>query len=305
MTTAIILTIIASLLWSITNHIDKFMIANIDENKNSIKILLVFSTFVAGIVLTPIWLILSHFTISISTISLISVLTASLAYILATFFYFKAIEKNDASIIVVMFQIIPVFSYILALILFKENLTIRQIIGSIIIIISTIIISFDFNEKNNNRKFKALFLMTLSSLCYSIYYILFDIGIRNSSYYSCAFWYQGGFLLIGLLLLCLKSFRLPFIKAIKKNGNRYLILNTTNETLNLIANLIVNYANLIIPIALVNVLNGFQGAFTFIIGILGTIFFPKYIKEDLNKTIIIQKIVSIIIGIIGLIILVY
>ena len=305
MTTAIILAILASFLWGITNHIDKFMITGIDENKDAIKVLLIFSTFVAGIVLTPLWLILGHFNVSISTISLISVLIASVIYIIATILYFKAIEENDASIVVVMFQMIPVFSYIIALILFNENLTFRQILGSLIIILSAVIISFDFEEKNNKKKFKALLLMTLSSLFYSIYFILFDVGIRNSSYYSCAFWYQMGFLIIGLILLCLKQFRNPFTKAVKKSGKRYLILNTTNEILNLVANLLVNYANIILPIALVNVLNGFQGTFVFILGILGTLFFPKYIKEDLRKKVVIQKIACIILGIVGLIILLY
>lgn len=301
---AIIISILASFLWAVTNHIDKFMVTGIDESKNSIKILLVFSTFVAGLVLTPLWLILSRFEVTISTISLISVLLGSLTYIMATLLYFKAMEKNDASIVVVMFQMIPVFSYILALILFKENLTSHQIIGSLVILLSAIIISFDFNEKNNKKKFKALVLMILSSLFYSIYFILFDIGIRNSSYYSCAFWFQIGFLIIGLILLCLKTFRSPFINAIKKNGKKYLTLNITNESINLIANLLVNLANVTIPIALVNVLNGFQGAFVFVLGILGTIFFPKYIKEDLSRNVVIQKIICIILSIIGLIILV-
>ena len=305
MITAVLFVILASFLWGVTNHIDKFMITGIDDGKDSIKILLVFSTLVAGMVLTPVWLILSNFSISISTISLISILISSFIYIVATVFYFKAIEKNDASIVVVMFQMIPVFSYILALILFKENLTIRQIIGSVIIILSAVIISFDFNEKNNKKKFKALLLMMLSSLCYSIYFILFDVGIRHSSYYSCAFWYQIGFLIMGVLLLLLKTYRKPFIKAVKNNGKRYFILNATNEVINLTANLLVNYANLLIPIALVNVLNGFQGTFVFILGIIGTILFPKYIKEDLSKKVVIQKIVCIVLGIIGLIILVY
>ena len=305
MTTAVLFTIFASFLAGVTNHIDKFMITGIEESKNSIKILLVFSTFIAGIVLTPIWLILSNFAISINTISLISVLSSSFIYIIATALYFKSMEKNDASIVVVMSQMVPVFSYVLALILFKENLTVRQIIGSLIIILSAIIISFDFNEKDNRKKVKALLLMTLSSLCYSIYFILFDIGIRNSSYYSCAFWFQIGFLIMGISLLLLKSFRIPFVNAIKKNGKRYLILNTTNEVINLISHLLINYANVLIPIALVNVLSGFQGAFVFILGIIGTLLIPKYIKEDLSKKVVIQKIVCIILGIIGLIILVY
>ena len=55
-------------------------------------------------------------------------------------------DSNKATV-VVMFQLIPVFSYIISLIFFKENLTMQQIIGSIIIILSAVIISFDFEEK--------------------------------------------------------------------------------------------------------------------------------------------------------------
>lgn len=300
---AIIVTIFASFLWGITNHIDKFMINGIDESGSSVKTLLVFSTLIAGLVFSPIWLIISKFSVSISTISLMAILISSLIYILATYFYFKALDKNDASIVVVMYQMMPVFSYILALIFFKENLTIQQIIGSIIIILSAIIISFDFEEKNNKNKFKALILMTLSSLLYAIYFILFDVAIRHSSYNSCAFWYQIGFLIIGIILICIKSYRTTFIKAIKNNGKIYLALNVTNEVLNLIANLLVNFVNITIPIALANVLNGFQGTFVFILGIIGVKFLPKYFKENLNKKVILQKVSCIVLSVIGLIVM--
>lgn len=300
---AIVLTIFASFLWGITNHIDKFMISGIDESGSSVKTLLVFSTLVAGIVLSPIWLIVSKFSISISNISLICVLLSSFIYILATYFYFKALEKNDASIVVVMFQLIPVFSYILALIFFKENLAIQQIIGSIVIILSAVLISFDFEEKNNKSKWVALILMTLSSLFYATYFFLFDIGIRNSSYNSCAFWFQIGFLILGIILICIKSYRTTFIKAIKNNGKKYFSLNITNEVINLIANLLVNFANVTIPLALANVLNGFQGAFVFILGVIGVKLLPKYFKENMSKKIVVQKISCIILSIIGLIIM--
>ena len=303
MTFAIFLTIFASFLWGITNHIDKFMINGIDESGSSIKTLLVFSTLVAGIILSPIWLIISKFSIGISNISLLCVLLSSFVYILATYFYFKALEKLDASIVVVMFQLIPVFSYILALIFFEENLALQQIIGSILIILSAVLISFDFEEKNNKSKWLALILMTLSSLLYATYFFLFDIGIRNSSYNSCAFWLQIGFLIQGIILICFKNYRSTFIKAIKNNGQKYFYLNITNEVINLIANLLVNYANVTIPLALANVLNGFQGAFVFILGVIGVKLLPKYFKENISKKIVVQKISCIIISIVGLIIM--
>lgn len=145
--------------------------------------------------------------------------------------------------------------------------------------------------------------MTLSSLIYAVYYILFDIALRNSSYNSCTFWLQIGLLIMGIVLLCIKRYRITFIKAIKENGKKYLALNMTNEALNLVCHFLVHFTNIAIPIALVNVLNGFQGAFVFILGILGTIFIPKYIKEDLTECVVIQKVLSIVFGIIGLIIL--
>lgn len=303
MTIAIIITIFASLLWGISAHIDKFLINGVDESGSSIKTLLVFSTFVAGLVISPIWLIICKFSISINAISLISVFMAAIIYILATYIYFIALDKNDASIVVVMFQMIPVFSYILALIFFKEILTIKQIIGSIIIIFSAVIISYDFEEKNNKSKLKALLLMVFASLLSAIYYILFDVALRNNEYNSCAFWFQASLLVIGIILLCFKNYRTTFIKAIKNNGKTYLSLNITNEILNLIAHLCVNLANVTIPIAIANVSNGFQTIFVFILGALGTKILPKYFKENLNKKVVIQKTSCIVLSIIGLIVM--
>ena len=103
--------------------------------------------------------------------------------------------------------------------------------------------------------------------------------------------------------MCIKSFRTSFIKAVKNNGKRYFTLNITNEALNLIANLLVNFANVTIPLALANVLNGFQGAFVFILGVLGVKFLPKYFKESLSKKVVFQKVSCIILSIVGLIIM--
>ena len=98
----------------------------------------------------------------IGIIALAFVLISAILYILATYFYFKALEKNDASIVVVMFQLIPVFSYMFSLIFFGERLGINEILGGLIIISSAIIISFDFAEKSSKNKIIALILMTFS-----------------------------------------------------------------------------------------------------------------------------------------------
>jgi len=303
MTLAVIMALTASFLGATINHIDKFMITGIDESASSIKTLLVFSTLIAGIIISPIWLIINNFQVAISSISLICVIASSFTYILATYLYFRALEGNDASIVVIMSQLIPVFSYILGLVFLGENLTVNQIIGSIVIILSPILISFDFERKNNKNKRGALLLMILSSLLASGHFFLFDIATKNSSYNSCAFWYQIGFLILGIILISIKSFRTTFIRAIKTNGKKYFSLNILNEGLNIIANLLVHFSILTIPLALANVLTGFQGVFAFILGVIGVKLLPKYFTEDLSSKVVIQKIVCIILSIIGLIVM--
>lgn len=304
MNIAIFMSVFAPFLWAITNYIDKYMLNGIDNDTSNVRVLLVFSTLVAGIILSPFWFILSGGNISISVISLISVLVGSFVYILATYLYFKALDNNDTSIVVAIFQLIPVFSYAFGLILFNESMSFRHITGSIIIILSSCLISYDFSEKKNNKnRAKALLLMTFSSFLYSLYFILFDISIRNSSYYSCAFWYQIGFFLLGLLFISIKVFRNDFIKALKINGRKYIFFNSLNEVLNLIANLFVNFANLTLPIAFVNILGGFQGVFTFMIGFIGSLLLPKIFTDNFSLHDIIQKVSCIVVGLIGLIIL--
>lgn len=168
---------------------------------------------------------------------------------------------------------------------------------------SAILISFDLEKEKKKSKFFALILMFFSSLFYAIYFFLFDIGIRNSSYNSCVFWFQFGFLILGIILFSIKSFRKTFIEAIRTNGKVYLSLNLTNELINVVANLLVNFANILISLALVNVLTGLQGAFVFIIGVIGIKILPKYFKENLSRKVVIQKISCIILSIVGLIIM--
>ena len=103
--------------------------------------------------------------------------------------------------------------------------------------------------------------------------------------------------------MCIKSYRLTFLKAIKNNGKKYFSLNITNETINIIANSLLNFANVTIPIALANVLNGFQWSFVFILGVIGVKFLPKYFKENMNKKVVIQKIGCIALSIVWLIIM--
>lgn len=50
----VIVVLVAAFLWAIGNHIDKYMLCKMGEYDTSLKTLLVFSSFIAGLVLSPI-----------------------------------------------------------------------------------------------------------------------------------------------------------------------------------------------------------------------------------------------------------
>ena len=111
---ALFLVPLASLLWGITNHIDKHLISKISKN-GDYKGLLIFSSLVAGMLLFPISLIICKFKISVDIKFLLIIFLASISYLFGTLFYFKTLKKNDASLVTAMFQLIPVFGYFLGL----------------------------------------------------------------------------------------------------------------------------------------------------------------------------------------------
>lgn len=305
MSLPIILTLVASFIWSITSHIDKYALCKIDNFNSSLKTMLIFSTLIVGIIFSPIWLIKLKLNIIIDLNILIIIFISSICYLLSIFFYFKALEKNETSIVVSMFQLVPIFSYILSRIFFKEILTIKELIGAIIIILSAMIISYDFNNCNNKTKTIALIYMIFSSMFEALYYFTFEISMRNSTFELCSFWHQLFFLLIGIILINIKSYKNSFSYILKEKGKKFINLNLFNELLNFIANLMVNFANLFIPIAIANTLSSFQGVFVFFVGIIGTIFFPTFIFEDLNLEIIIQKLICILLSLVGIFIMFY
>lgn len=228
---------------------------------------------------------------------------SGIIYIIGFTLYLKALNLNDTSLVVILLGLIPVFSFVLSYLLFKETLTIRQIVGAVTIIISASALSLGNSSLTKNEKIKVFVLMIFSSFFQALYYVLFDIGTRYTNFNNCSFYFQITLIIIGIFFLSIRSFRVSFVSSLKGKSKKIVGLNLVNEVLNLLGNTCVNYANLFIPIALANVLTGFQGIFAFIIGSIGMISAPAYFCEDISRDSIIQKVSSAILSIIGLIIM--
>lgn len=293
-----LIALIAPILWSITNHLDKYLISRFFKG-GSIGALMIFSAII-GFLLLPVIFFIDPNVINLK-LSLACLLIANGAlYIVGLLPYFYALEKDEASIVVPLFQLIPIFSYVLALIILDEHLTTIQVIASLLIIVGAVLISIENNGGKQKFKTAVFWLMTLSSFLIALNGLIFKHVAIQENFWVTSFWEYVGIALFAIFLLFfVKSYRKQFLFVFKNNKIKVLTINGANEVINILAKLSMSLATLLAPLALAWVVNGFQPFFVLFFGILLATFFPKLTNESLNKKFLIQKLIAIIIMFIG------
>lgn len=260
---------------------------------------MVFSSLI-GLFLLPFIAFLHPEVLVFSTKNILIVLNGFL-YVLAVLPYFYALQKDEASTCVPLFQFIPIFSYVLAYFVLGETLSSNQLFGGLLIVAGAIGISLNLSDgKKIKFKKEVFWLMMLSSLIFALNFLFFKYFAIQSSFWFTSFWEYVGFAIFAFLLMVfVKSYREQFINVMKTNRVVVLSLNGANEILNIIAKVSFNFASLLTPITITWIVNGFQPLFVFGYGVILTLFLPKIVKEDIGRKSLIQKMLAILVMFIG------
>ena len=211
--------------------------------------------------------------------------------------YFYALTNDEASVSAALFQIIPVFSYILAYFVLGETLSTTQLIGGVVIIAGAVLITLDLNQHKKVRfKSEIFWLMALSCLLFAINFLFFKFFAIQYSFWITSFWEYIGFAIFAsLLLVFVRPYREEFINVLKTNSLAVIAMNGINEVINIIAKVSFNVASLLTPLTLTWLVDGLQPFFIFIYGVLLTIFLPNISKENITRKVLTQKILAILI----------
>jgi drug/metabolite transporter (DMT)-like permease len=296
---AVAAVFIGSLLFAVGNHTDKFLVDK-ERDGSSLESVMLFSTLVAGPIMLLAMLIYAKFEIAFAPIPAALAVLAAISYTLANYFYFRALEKNDTTVVIAMTQLIPVFTFIISAVFFQEFLTTRQMIGGAIIIASAVAISTNLKDLKNRQNYQVLGLMLLFSLFYAGFFKLFEVANKTSDYGSASVFFQFGLTLVGVFLWLRRKYRREFIKSIKQNGRVFVGLNVFNEIINAVAAQLDNWAVIFLPLAIVNTLAGFQPVFVLILGLVGAKFWPKIFQDKVSRGELIRKSFCILISLVGL-----
>ena len=274
------------------NHFDKYLLSKYFKNVQ-VGSLVIFSG-IFSLVLIPVVLLFSHGSVATSfPNALILALNGSLV-VIATMFYLYALDEDEASFVVPLFQAIPIFGLMLSFLFLGEVIHMQKIIGALVILSGSAILSFDIGGEKVRFKKKVVLFMLLSCLCYSFNIIIFKSIALSNGFWQSIFWdLTGKITFVSLLLACIPVYRRSFVYVFTTYKFRFVFLNGLNDLLSICGDWAQSFAVLFAPIFLVQMVSTVQPVFVFIFGIIITTFLSKVGSEVLERKILLQKLVGI------------
>lgn len=285
------------------NHFDKYLLSKYVKG-GTVGALILFSSLFAVVALPIIYFINPGVIGGITFMQGLILMVNGAFLTIGIILYLYALDTDEASYVAPFMQFYPVFGFILGFVLLKEVLNLNQILAAILIVIGSIILSYELTPGKKRFKLKLVSLMIGACFFYSINAVIFKAIAVDEGFTTSLFWDMAGKFVFGVILfLSLKSYQTEFIGMIKNNGFKVVILNVINEIIGLIGEIATVFAVLLAPVALVQSLTGLQPVFVLIIGIFLTIFFPRFAKESLSRNHLLQKIIGVVIVTMGVFLL--
>lgn len=293
--------LLAPALWAACAYLDKYLVTRYFKQGNT-ALLVMLSGFFACVI--GFLMLLAGVPVASPTLlAKLVMLSNGTLFMLAWVPYYYALREEDTSIVIPIFQTIPVFGYILAFFFLGETLSSQQILAALIIIAGAIGLSLDLKEKMR-LKSRPLLLMLLSSFLLAVVNLIFKKMAIQESYWVTNFWEYTGSGIVALVIFLVSSTSRTRFFNLFHSKTPALLFVATQESLNIAGNLLFNLALLGAPIALTSVLvNGLQPFYILIFGTVLTLLLPKSFNEGLTKKDIAQKIVFVCIIFLGSILL--
>ena len=286
-----VFALLAPAFWAMNNVFMKFLITN--------KFKSYFSLIFAVVCIDAIFaLMVPLFTVvSLNVPNSIMGFLAGLLPMFAFWFYSKALMTEEVTRIATLFQLIPVFVVLLSVVFLNEILGPQRYLGIGLIVFASMLISY---KKGKGQFFsKALKFMIPFSIIIATYTIVDKILLGYLDYWSLFFWNILGTFCGVIFMLLFPKIRNEVIDTFKKAGTKTFITTLIGESLYVVGTLCSLISLSLIDASLASSLFGLQPFFVFFYMLTISLFFSHILKEELGKTVILFKIFSISLMLIG------
>ncbi len=289
-----ILILISVIFASLVNIFDKFFIGKKIKNVYSFAFLV--NLFMFFYVFGTALILRKSFVFDQSTIFSIF---SGLSFFFTWVFWWKAIDKVEISRLVAIASVQPVINAFLAVIFLNETISFNKWLAIILIVIGAVLCTWE-NKKSTG--FNKAYLLVLMATCFgAVGNILAKFATTNT--HSLVVNSTAFFATFPLFFVMLRSKEVR--SEVKKNLSHF------NSFILLFFRSIIGYTAICFymlavgagPISFVSAINSSGPLFVFIFSTLLSIFWPKIIKEELSKEILLAKTVAIIMIVVGVIVI--
>jgi drug/metabolite transporter (DMT)-like permease len=241
-----------------------------------------------------------------NNIGLAFVILEAIVYVAGLYAMFYALEHFDVSkVIPTIGATQPIIIAGLSILFWGyQKIEGVEIFAFIFLLMGSVLISIDKSPKITK---KALEISLVTATLFSLDFVFSKLVYMEMPFWQGFVWMRIFSFIFVLFLFLDKGFRREIKEknggVSKKTGLLFIIAQMFGG----LANVLQSFSISIVPIAYLAIMNsmkGIQYIFLFILVVLISSFLPKVLKEELNKKIIIQKIISILFIGLGLAILV-
>jgi len=187
---------------------------------------------------------------------------------------YAAIKRAEAGRVTpVVFSVVPIATYIIALVLKSEHLSGAQVCGVGLLIIGGLLISFDLPLTLGKKKFfSGFYLSCLSGVFFAVAYVLFKFVYAEQHFFNGFVWTRAGAFVGALGLLLVPAWRKAITKSLanSKRPTRKHVhtggIFVANKIIGGSSSIMINYALSIGSVTLVNAMVSLQ--YVFLLGML-------------------------------------
>lgn len=277
----IFFSLLAPLFLASSNFVDKYIL---EKYSKGIVDFSFFSTITSWIFFVVILIFTGKPNIDI--FSLIPIVTGMML-IYSYGFYAKALKQGGTSSLVILFNLIPVVTLVLALVFLGQTLTMNESLGFVIVLVGALIVSF---EKRERIFIKGIGMLLIAILMWSVMTLFIDYGLTKMSFWDFFMLDNLGSALAGLTMFIIPPIRRQVVEGIRTAKVGKYFWYSWNNILDFLGQMGIKKALAIAPSAgLVAVVMQVQSFYAITIGIILTLFVPHIIKEDISISVLIKK----------------
>jgi drug/metabolite transporter (DMT)-like permease len=239
---------------------------------------------------------------------------AGMVFLFTLIFWYKALHQSEATRVVpIVGALVPIFSCALSYVFLGDELTERQFLAFVILVVGGVLISIKHTKfyifNMVKERFKVVFgdllggfhaeyhptqrllvNSTISAFFFAVYYVLIKYIYMSQPFVGSFVWSRLGTFIGVLMLLLIPTWRKQIVEHQKgQKSPKNLTFFFGVRVLAALAFIMLNWAISLGNVALINSLQGVQYVFLMLLVLFISARYPQFLDEELGGDVIIQK----------------